>query len=120
MIENDKKRAIKLIERAKFILQTKGWTKGVFARTKDNISCNELSDKAVKFCAIGSLYRAQNDLDLSNQDCVRALNAIIKALNAIRCFDNMYDIEFFNDKVAKDKRYIIRRFDKAIKTLKNS
>lgn len=48
----------KILRRAAKLLETKGWTRGAYARTSSGRFCEPNCREAVRFCAIGAIERA--------------------------------------------------------------
>jgi hypothetical protein len=71
------------------------WTRGSMARMADGTACACLDPLAVRFCAVGALYRAAGEL-LSSNGFDRALEAehLVQAgSNALHGLPSINDVE---------------------------
>lgn len=105
MEQSETKQAIKVLEAAKTHLTNHEWTRGNNALDAKGQYVSPRSKKAVKFCAVGSF------MAVSKSD-----KAILFAKELFTSAHPMHDhVTEFNDSHAKDKRDVIRAFDKTIK-----
>lgn len=121
-----------VLRRSIQILSKEGaWTKSAEARNEEGFSCDFNSPNACKFCAVGAVKRAivdekgKYDFSLFN-DIEEMLDKEVRRHTKYmedelspeaRGYDNIVS---FNDYFAKDKRYIIRRMQAVIDSLKTS
>jgi hypothetical protein len=71
------------------------WTRGSMARMADGTACACLDPLAVRFCAVGALYRAAGEL-LSSNGFDRALEAehlVLAASNELNGLPSINDVE---------------------------
>jgi hypothetical protein len=71
------------------------WTRGAMARTADGKACASLDPLAVRFCAVGALYRAASEL-LSSSGFNRALEAehlVLAASHELHGLPTINDME---------------------------
>lgn len=87
-----------------------GWTRGTEARDKSNYEVEPESKDAVRFCAIGAVYRATK--------CNRYRDEIINALEANLTGEQEF-LADFNDDETRRKRDVVRLFRRTIKNIKN-
>jgi hypothetical protein len=85
-----------IIARAlEIILDESKWTRGAMARMADGAACAPLDPLAVRFCAVGALYRAAGEL-LSSNGFDRALEAehlVLAASSELHGLPSINDIE---------------------------
>lgn len=107
--KNDK--AIAILKRSAKLIE-KGWARGWFAKDKYGKIVDHFSDpRAVKFCAVGAIRRASNDVKASKEDMARARIALEFHLGLVT-----YSIVEWNDK-QKSKKPVIEAFNAAAESL---
>ncbi len=85
------------------------WTRASMARTADNHTCSCTSPEAVKFCALGAIYRAA--FELTGQQDV----ALVKA--AVRQVGDYVMLPYVND--MQGRLRVVGLFRKALEATTN-
>lgn len=97
------KKAIQLLEH--------GWCQRHYAETKMGFPCREVSEEANRFCAVGSLLRASDDLDTTNMQYQDARSHIFKYIPKI------HTLTSFNDERTTKQADVIKVFKRALRPL---
>lgn len=100
-----KTKVIKALNKAAEFLDKNGWTQGTYARDKDGNPVDPESKDAVSFCAVGVLDR------------IKAPNEVYAEVFHYLTNRKHSSIPSYNDKYAKDKRYIQRLFRNVAKEM---
>jgi hypothetical protein len=85
------------------------WTRASMARTADNRPCSCTSPEAVRFCALGAIYRATFELT-GQQDAT-----LVQA--AVRMVGDYVALPYFND--MQGRRRVVELFGNALKAAMN-
>lgn len=124
-----KLKALETLQAARAILaRPKGWTRGEYARNAKGEYRHVIADDATRFCSLGAICRAtfektggmfHDEYEVDNTITTALGEAIVKQSKGL--FDRS-TISSFNDHYGKkrDKRYVLRAFDRAIKSLKGA
>ena len=121
---------IRILTKAAQIVN-KGWTRGAEARAPGRdydgmFEETEVTDSdACRFCAVGAVKRSMFLIDKSTDFSLftdineRLFDEVKKTPSAQNSSgDCAESVENYNDYYAKDKRYIVRLFNRTIETLK--
>lgn len=102
---------VKYLRKAKKLLEKpKAWTRYTFARDIHGRDVEPASKEAVCWCAVGAAERV----------CpVTVLPSVVTYLTSAVSHYETGGVEDFNDNTARDKRYVLRAYDRAIKLALN-
>lgn len=101
--------ALTLLKEARAIIDEKGWTQGAYARDDRGAFIDVTSSRAVCFCTLGALRRAQVDLkDSVSLDSYKTAALWLNEAGVPRGFGS------WNDAPTRTKVDVLAMFDKAI------
>jgi hypothetical protein len=103
-LTEDTKLVIKVLRKAISILEKNGW-------------CRHAREYKGRFCALGAIGKARTDLDLDMRYSNTAEGLLKDSLNdskTLKRYGYIPNVVMFNDDIARDKRYVIRKFKKAV------
>jgi hypothetical protein len=115
--KNQKKIIIAILSEAINLLQ-KGWCRRTLARDKSNRTTSFSGEDACKFCALGSIYRARQNLKNDSKNDPYDV-FVLDTIESIRNTQGIDSLAVFND-TSKSKKKVISAFEKTKKALEDS
>lgn len=116
-MSNNKQRKIKILRKAITILtEQKKWGRGFFAKTINGDETSPWSKEAVCLCALGALSVAAdpNNKHKVKLDYGHVLPVVNEVTQDVQSVLDVIDLAVWNDNKKRDKRQVIRAFEKTI------
>lgn len=104
-----------ICSKASKFLETHKWTKGAYSRDQNGNEVSIDSKKAVSWCVYGAICKVSGEILMSEKDLDDSYKRVVR-IHGKKIGE---DASYYNDFIAKDKRYIVRLLRRMAKDLKS-